>query len=253
MAPLSLSSDRADVSIHEAYERRISELTTELAETRSLAERRSTPPSPATPAEAFSREQERLKKLIESVEDRDTKRLLAAGFTMERIDWLRRRAQELEAARNRKASELRLAGLPNPDPDASIAYVFDSDLDLRYEIGDDEYEKYRVALGRSAGVPVVTLTPGSIAESVGLKVGDEIVAYNGKRVFNLGELNAIARKKSNPGESSTMALEVRRDGQLIRVNAPRGDMGLRFTIGSANLPQVLRQGVRGPDAHGNPQ
>lgn len=178
---------------------------------------------PKTPEEAAALIQS---KQIENERKLDDQ-LLAAGFSRERIAWLRSRADELMATRRQADTARRQLGLPHPDPESEMAYFFDEDIGLRDEIGDEEYERYRVATGRSAGVEVPVVPAGSIAEGIGLMPGDEIVAYGGKRVFNLGELNAIARQQNTLGES---IVEVRRNGQLLQFAAPRGDMGLRWTM-----------------------
>ena len=53
--------------------------------------------------------------------------------------------------------------------------------------------------------------------------GDEIVAYGGKRVFDVGELNALTLE-GTPGESVVLA--VRRDGQNVQLVMPRGPIGI---------------------------
>jgi len=63
----------------------------------------------------------------------------------------------------------------------------------------------------------------SPAERSGLKPGDEIVAYAGKRVFDLRELNNLTFQ-GTPGES--VVVEVRRDGQSVQLVLPRGPLGI---------------------------
>ena len=53
--------------------------------------------------------------------------------------------------------------------------------------------------------------------------GDEIVAYDGKRVFDVGELNALTLE-GTPGES--VVVDVRRDGQNVQLVMPRGPLGI---------------------------
>ena len=66
------------------------------------------------------------------------------------------------------------------------------------------------AMGRPTTVPLRDVLASSPAERSGLQPGDEIVAYNGKRVFDVRELNALTLE-GTPGES--VVVDVRRDGQ----------------------------------------
>ncbi|MDQ2639110.1 MAG: PDZ domain-containing protein [Pseudomonadota bacterium] len=161
--------------------------------------------------------QARLMEASEKLRDFQTSRLLAAGFSPERISFIEKRSAELQAQRQRAQRDARTSG-PGEDPDMAAAYSYDKDLDLRYEIGDDEYEKYRSALGRPTGIRIREVPPGSSLEHSGLRPGDEIVRYEGKRVFNIGELNSLASKSAS-GEFVTV--EVRSDGQVRQVLLPR--------------------------------
>jgi S1-C subfamily serine protease len=63
----------------------------------------------------------------------------------------------------------------------------------------------------------------SPAQAVGLQPGDEIIAYNGKRVFDIGELTGLTNAL-RPGE--TVALEIERDGQPIQFFVESGPIGI---------------------------
>src|SRR5690606_545711 len=94
---------------------------------------------------------------------------------------------------------------------------------LRGEIGDDEYERYLQALGRSTAVVVREVLASSPAERAGLQPGDQVVAYGGERVFDQRELNALTLQ-GQAGES--VVLDVRRNGQTIQLVVPRGPIGI---------------------------
>lgn len=225
---LQLGSDTS--ALRSYYELYIAELERNLQQVQREA---SDPLLTSTPAEMAARVQANLRKELEW----ETGQLLAAGFSEERIEWIRNRARKLI---DERPQSLSVDSLERPiDPDEAMAYVFDPDLALRHEIGDDEYERYRVALGRPAGIDVTEVLPGSIASSVGIQAGDEILTYSGQRVFNMGELNAIARKDGAPGEK--VVVEVRRQGQVLRLIVPRGHIGIHYKILPPRLwaaPQV---------------
>jgi S1-C subfamily serine protease len=94
---------------------------------------------------------------------------------------------------------------------------------LRTELGDADYERYLQAYGRPTAIPVRDVLASSPAERSGLKAGDEIVAYGGKRVFDVPELNALTLE-GTPGES--VVVEVRREGQNVQLVVPRGPLGI---------------------------
>ena len=101
--------------------------------------------------------------------------------------------------------------------------AFNSDGTLRAELGDNDYERYLAAMGRPTSVGVQTVLASSPGERAGLKPGDEVVAYDGKRVFDLRDLNALTFE-GTAGESVTVS--VRRDGQTMHLTLPRGPLGI---------------------------
>ena len=73
------------------------------------------------------------------------------------------------------------------------------------------------------GVLFSDVVNNSPAAKAGLKAGDEVVAYDGKRVFDLRDLNARTFE-GTAGES--VAVTVRRDGQTVHLTLPRGPIGI---------------------------
>jgi hypothetical protein len=220
----STSTDTAKVDVaalRTSYERRIAELESQNEALRLQAEK-TTPKTPAALSigERLKEAQARHRTNFELAKQRETDKLLAAGYSMERIEWIRRRTEEL-LADYRRANELaRQKGRQNAE--VMAAHSLDSDIDLRREMGDEEYARYRQALGRSIGVPVSGLIPGGSGEAAGLRPGDEIIAYNGVRVFNMGELTPLLRQSMTSGAS--MPVDVLRDGQKLRLDAAGGDL-----------------------------
>lgn len=179
-------------------------------------------PPPPTPSEQREYFQALVDEMSANRKKRATEMLLAAGYSAGQIEWLRNRSAELQKERRQAETERRIRGLP-VDPAKEMAYLYDEDIELRYEIGDDEYERYRKALGRPVNVDVTEVLPGSIADSAGMKVGDVIVSYDNKRLFNLGELNGSAIGKVG----KTAVVTVKRDGQLMQFVVPGGILGVK--------------------------
>jgi hypothetical protein len=143
-------------------------------------------------------------------------RLVKAGFTRERAEWIDRRSQELQL----QAQQAQYDAQRNGQPFRGI----DADAALRKEMGDAEYEKYLTGTGRPTNVQVMDVLASSAAEKSGLRPGDQIVSYAGTRVFEMNDLNTLTRE-GNPGE--TVAVEVQRDGQTVQVQVPRGVLGVQ--------------------------
>lgn len=75
----------------------------------------------------------------------DRKRLVEAGFTYDRVEWIFQRADEL------RDEFLRVTD-GEPLEDGSPLALMDPDARLRVELGDEEYERYLEALGRTRAV-----------------------------------------------------------------------------------------------------
>ena len=90
------------------------------------------------------------------------------------------------------------------------------------EIGDGEYDRVLYASGRKNRVQVGDLLRGSAAANSGVEVGDVIISYGGKRVFDPTSLY-IWTTQGEFGES--VALEIRRGDEGVRLEVPRGPLG----------------------------
>lgn len=172
----------------------------------------------------------------ERLRERQQQRLVEAGFTAERAAWIERRTQELEVQAMQARYEAQRNGRPGQgqiDPQSA----------LRTEMGDAEYERYLTATGRPTEVQVMGVLASSAAEKSGLQAGDQIMSYAGTRVYDMRELENLTRQGS-PGESVTV--EVRRNGQSVQVQVPRGVLGVEG--GGRGGPP----GGRGPGGFGRP-
>jgi len=142
-------------------------------------------------------------------------RLIAAGFPPDRAEWINRRTEELRMQTMQAQYEARREGRPPPaNAEAST---------LRAELGDQDYERLLTAQGRSTSVNIMGVLASSPAERAGLQQGDQIVSYDGKRVFDLQELNELTLGGTS-GES--VVVDVRRSGQNLQLVLPRGPIGV---------------------------
>ncbi len=144
--------------------------------------------------------------------------LITAGFPPDRAAWIEHRTSELRMQALQAQYDAQRQGKPF-DPGQG----FNGDGTLRSELGDNDYERYLKAMGRPTSVGIQGVLASSPGERAGLKPGDEVVAYDGKRVFDLRDLNTMTFE-GTAGESVTVS--VRREGQTVHLTMPRGPIGI---------------------------
>jgi hypothetical protein len=151
--------------------------------------------------------------------DRNKQRLIDAGFSPDRAEWLTKRESELQLGQMQMMFEARQEGGRIDRNDLRL----DPDRALRAEIGDVEYEQYLEAYGRSTSVEVGSVLESSPGQRAGLQSGDEIVGYNGQRVFSYNELSQQIMTVK-PGES--VVVDIVRDGVPIQMVLEAGPIGV---------------------------
>jgi hypothetical protein len=156
---------------------------------------------------------------MRNLEEMRTGQLVAGGFTEERArqileieDEVRMEALQAEYDANRDGETL------NP-----WDVLQGSQNGLRERLGDAEYEKYLLAQGGSASITVGDVINSSPANRAGLRPGDQILSYDGKRVFSMDELKSMAFS-GDPGED--VIVDIERNGQRMQLVLPRGPMGI---------------------------
>jgi len=102
---------------------------------------------------------------------------------------------------------------------------------LRNYMGDYGYENYLKVKGLPTAVHVQRVAGGSVGQSAGLVQGDEIIRYDGSRVFDIQGLNRVVKSGE---QGNLVAVEVVRSGKSILLELPRG------TIGISSAPQSPR-------------
>jgi len=145
--------------------------------------------------------------------------LIAAGFLPAQADWIAQREQELVMESLRARFDAERSGEP-VDWQANRTMVTDS---LREELGDADYERYLEGSGRSTRVAISSVIESSPAQAAGLMPGDEIVRYDGERVFSMDDLTRQTMT-GEPGQN--VVVDVMREGNLMQVVMPRGPVGI---------------------------
>ena len=142
--------------------------------------------------------------------------MMAAGLSPERADYILRRESELRYEMMQAYYEARNSG-----ESLDRASMHPESM-LRADIGDADYEKYLESIGRSTSVNISSVMAASPAESAGLQPGDQIVGYDGERVYHTGEL---MERTMAPGEGDVV-VDIVRDGATMQIVLPRGPIGV---------------------------
>jgi len=145
--------------------------------------------------------------------------LISAGFAPDQAQWIVDREGQSRMDLLNAQYAARREGEPFDPSQSQLAMQ----AEMRQQLGDGGYEQYLEATGQSTNVRVFEVLQNSPGYAAGLRSGDEIVAYGGERVFNLGELNDLT-VEGNPGE--TVAVDIMRDGQAMQIYIPRGPIGI---------------------------
>jgi len=155
---------------------------------------------------------ERKAVLVESgMSEVDADRVIAAAdkASLDRLSLRYQAAREgwLDSPEYRQA----MAALPN-----------EREL-VRREYGEDAYDRYLYASGRSNRVVVESVMGGSAAQQAGLQTGDTLVGLAGERVYSVRDLMRIATEGA---ADEMIPLTAVRNGALVETTVPRGPLGI---------------------------
>lgn len=110
------------------------------------------------------------------------------------------------------------------DMQAMFAANSRSESGMRSVLGDLDYERYLQAYGRPTTVGIGAVIESSPGQVAGLQAGDEIVRYDGQRVFSYSDVNN-QQLQGEPGES--IVVDILRDGVPMQIVMPRGPIGIQ--------------------------
>lgn len=167
-------------------------------------------------AEAM-RESFRAGRLRSNSNDGRVDRLIDAGFSVSQAEWIVRREAELQMERLQRRFEAMRQS------DAPRTFGFSRDSELRAELGDTDYERYLQAMGRSTTVKLEGVLPNSPAQTSGLQPGDEIIRYDGERVFSMMDVAGRIMQGDSEGD---VVVDIARDGVPMQLVIPRGPLGV---------------------------
>jgi len=102
--------------------------------------------------------------------------------------------------------------------------------ETRDELGDDAFDAMLYATGQKNRVILKDLLETSPGWEAGLRPGDEVISYDGERVFAPYQLRMYTRR----GDPAALAeVRVLRDGELVRVFLPYGPLGAQLAFSQA--------------------
>jgi len=146
-------------------------------------------------------------------------RLVEAGFPPDQAQWIVDREAELQMER----LQARYEAMRGNEGQAVFGGRFAQDGELREELGDADYERYLAANGRPTSVGIGNVLPNSPAQSGGLRPGDEIVRYDGERVFSMMDVAGQIMRGEPEGN---VVVDIVRDGAPLQLVLPRGPLGV---------------------------
>lgn len=96
---------------------------------------------------------------------------------------------------------------------------------LRADLGERDFDAVLYGSGQNNRVQVAGVLHGSAAERAGLRDGDVVISYDGRRIF---EGQALLGATVQGDQGAQTELVVRREGGDVRVVLPRGPIGIRL-------------------------
>jgi hypothetical protein len=171
--------------------------------------------------------------MMRNFEARRLKSLTDGGFSEDEARRILQKESEAEYRAMQMAWEAQKSGEPR-DPLESLN---DPQAILRAELGDSDYERFLAAQGQPTAIQITRVLDGSPGNEAGLQPGDQLISYDGNRVFNVAELRDQTMQ-GDPGEE--VVIEIDRDGVRMQLTVPRGPVGI--TGSGANIRTMGRWG-----------
>ena len=146
--------------------------------------------------------------------------MIESGLSPDRADWILQRESELRF----ESIQARFDARNSDEPQNPFDPSFNPEAMLRAELGDREYEMYLEASGRPTSVGISNIMESSPGQRAGLQSGDEIVGYDGQRIFSTSEL---MQQTMVSGEGNVV-VDLIRDGAPMQIVLPRGPIGVEI-------------------------
>ena len=152
-------------------------------------------------------------------QERRVSRMVEGGFSEDEA----RRILQQESEAQYKAMQAAWEAQRNGETLDRFASMSSTQSILRSEIGDDAYARYLEVQGQPTAVNVTQVLGGSPGTRAGMQAGDQVVSYNGERIFSMSDLRNQTMQ-GEPGEE--VVIEIDRDGMRMQLTMPRGPIGI---------------------------
>ncbi len=150
--------------------------------------------------------------------------LVAAGVDYDSAQALQERQDRFQLARLELFDQAEREGwIDSEQFSLRLNELDEQRLDLRDELGDEQYDRYLFEAGRNNRVIIESIIPGSAAELAGLQARDMVITYAQGRVFSTSDLQQATRAGVR-GEM--VAMQVERQGQTLFFEVARGPLGI---------------------------
>lgn len=152
-------------------------------------------------------------------QERRIGRMVEGGFSEDEA----RRILQQESEAQYKAMQAAWEAQRNGETLDRFAPMNSTQSILRSEIGDDAYARYLEVQGQPTAVNITQVLDGSPGTRAGMQAGDQVVSYDGERVFSMSDLRNQTMQ-GEPGEE--VVIEIDRDGMRMQLTVPRGPIGI---------------------------
>lgn len=156
----------------------------------------------------------------------DEQRFIEAGFSPEAAASLKSRLDEIAMQRlYLRDQAVREGWLGSARYRDELRSLTERQNSVRNDLSPEEYDRFLFATGRPNRVSVNSVLSGSPADQSGFQTGDQILTYDGQRVFSPAEI----RRETTRGERGALVpVELLRDGRTEIVYVPRGPLGVQM-------------------------
>ena len=166
---------------------------------------------------------------VRNYQERRVTRLIEGGFSEDEA----RRLLQQESEASFKAMKAVWEAQRNGENIDILGLSSNPQSILRTEMGDDDYARYLDVQGQPTAVRISQVLSGSPGKDAGLQSGDQLVSYDGRRLFDVGDL----RRQTMQGEpGQDVVIEIDRDGVRMQLTVPRGPIGI--TGSGANVRNI---------------
>ncbi len=158
--------------------------------------------------------------------------LVSAGFSYPQAVDMKQRIDQVELDKLNLQHQATREGWINSERYLeALAELEARAFSFRDELDANAYDRYLYATGQNNRVNIDSIMEGSTAQQVGLSDGDTIMSYNGKRIYNWGELrSAIFNDSTGP----MVPIVINRNGEAIEIYVPQGPLGVRLNMASVD-------------------